>query len=78
MKLKTAKIVIFIGCGLMLLFLSLCSALHQKVLGYIAAAFAFESVIFWIVFERCPSCGRHLGRVGWGKYCPYCGEKIEE
>lgn len=78
MKLKTAKIVYFIGCGLMFLFLILCSALHQKVLGYIAAAFAFASVIFWIVFGRCPSCGRHLGRVETGQYCPHCGKKIED
>ena len=78
MKLKTAKIVFFIGCGLMILFLLLCSALQKRVYGYIGAAFAFASAVFWLVFGRCPACGQYLGRVGKGQHCPHCGEKIEE
>ena len=78
MKLKTAKIVLFIGCGLMLLFLFLCAALEKKVYGYIGAAFAIASAIFWLIFGRCPACGRPLGRVETGQYCPHCGNKIEE
>ena len=78
MKLKTAKIGFFIGCGLMILFLILFSALHEKVYAYIAAVFAFASYIFWLIFGRCPSCGRYLGRVETGQYCPHCGKKIEE
>ena len=78
MKLKTAKIVYFIGFGLTLLFFILCSVLHKKVYIYIAVAFAFASVASWMVFGRCPACGRHLGRVGKGQHCPHCGEKIEE
>ena len=78
MKLKTAKVVLFAGCGLMLLFLLLCAALEKKVYGYIGAVFAIASAIFWLVFGRCPYCGHYLGRVGEGQHCPHCGEKIEE
>ena len=78
MKLKTAKVVLFTGCGLMLLFLLLCAALEKKVYGYIGAAFAIASAIFWLIFGRCPYCGHYLGRVGKGQHCPHCGEKIEE
>ena len=77
MKLKTAKIVLAVGCGLMALFVLLCSALNDRRLGYIAVGFAVVTVIFWLIFGRCPTCGGYLGS-GGGKYCPHCGEKLKE
>lgn len=37
----------------------------------------FASVIYHIVFYRCPHCGRYLGRVT-GDFCPYCGKGFYE
>ena len=78
MKLKTAKIIVIVGGVLMVLALLLYVSMEKKVYGYVGAALAFASAIFWLMFGRCPACGRYLGGLGWGKYCPYCGEKLEE
>lgn len=29
------------------------------------------------LFNKCPHCGRHLGKNA-GNYCQHCGEKLEE
>ena len=34
----------------------------------------FVLVAFW----RCPHCDKSLGNLGNLKYCPYCGEPIED
>ena len=34
----------------------------------------FVLVFFW----RCPHCDNSLGKLGKLKYCPYCGEKLDE
>lgn len=33
--------------------------------------------IFYLIWYRCPHCGRHLGN-SWGEFCPYCGKKVDE
>jgi hypothetical protein len=33
--------------------------------------------IFYFIFNRCPNCGKYLGRAR-GKYCQHCGEKLDE
>ena len=76
MKLKTAKWFLLAGCVLMALFLLLCAATEQRVYGCIGAAFAFASLIFWLVFGRFPACGGVLGRAS-GKHCPHCGKEID-
>lgn len=35
------------------------------------------SIVSDLLFNRCPHCGRHLGRSG-GPYCRYCGEELDE
>ena len=39
----------------------------------LGAAF-LVSIIFW----RCPSCGKHLGRIrdSENRSCPFCGERL--
>ena len=76
MKLKTAKWFLLAGCVLMALFLLLCAATERKVFGYVGAGFAFASLIFWIIFGRCPACGGFLGRSS-GKHCPHCGKELK-
>ena len=44
---------------------------------YLLAFVAFCAAVFFGWFNRCPSCGRHLGRHHWFiEYCPYCGEHL--
>ncbi len=37
----------------------------------------FCSIIFRVIFYRCPHCGHYLDR-STGEYCPKCGEKVNE
>ena len=41
----------------------------------IGIAVTFFSIIFNIIFYRCPHCCKFLDR-SRGEYCPYCGKKI--
>ena len=76
MKLKTAKYVLAAICVLAVLLILLCSFTKQALWGYFGIALAFIGVIFWMIFGRCPYCGRYLGRA-LGHYCPRCGEKLD-
>ena len=77
MKLKTAKYIFGAACILMVLFIILCSHTKRMVFGYLGIAFAIIGVVFWVIFGRCPNCGRYLGMIR-GHYCPRCGEKIDQ
>lgn len=44
---------------------------------FIGMAMMVAAMIFWIVFYRCPHCGRFLDR-STGEFCPHCGEKVNE
>ena len=77
MKLKTVKRFLAAGCILMVLAFVLLSATKRAFWGYIGAAFAFLSVLFMIIFGRCPHCGRFLGIAIGRPHCPHCGEKVE-
>ena len=35
------------------------------------------SIIVYVIFYRCPHCGRYLDR-STGEYCPYCGKEINK
>ena len=35
-------------------------------------------IIFLVVFNRCPHCGRFLGHAGGAAFCPHCGDKLDE
>lgn len=35
------------------------------------------SGVFYLVFYRCPDCGKFLGR-NTGEYCPYCGKAVNK
>lgn len=49
--------------------LSCAGAIYAGLVCYILV------VLVWFGLNRCPHCGRHLGR-HTGLYCPYCGEKL--
>lgn len=33
------------------------------------------SILFRVMFYRCPHCGKFLDR-STGEYCPYCGKRV--
>ena len=76
MELKTAKYLLLVGCVLMALFILLCAAMENRAFGCVGLGFGIATLIFWLVFGRCPSCSGTLGRKAV-KYCPHCGKKIE-
>lgn len=76
MKLRTAKIILYVCCVLMAISLFICSAIKNRFFGYWGIVLAFAGAAIWFIFGRCPSCGHFLGRT-YDKHCPHCGEKIE-
>ena len=49
----------------------------EGILFWVLFAVAFGALLFFSWFNRCPICGRGLGRHHWFiKYCPYCGTPL--
>ena len=42
----------------------------------IGAVVAVSSIIPQFLFNKCPHCGKNLGR-SEGDYCPFCGKRID-
>lgn len=76
MKLKTANYIMVSTCVLMVLLIAAGSYTKNRGLLLSGIVVAFLGMAFWIIFGRCPSCGKYLGRTN-GKHCPHCGEKID-
>ena len=74
MKLKTAERLLVLCCGLMILCFLFCG--NDKRAALLGLVFALLGLGIWILFGRCPSCGRYLGRISSGQHCPRCGEKL--
>ena len=67
-KLRDALMII----GLLIMLAgSLCEALS-----IVGAIVAFSGLIPHFLFNKCPFCGKQLGRND-GKFCQHCGEKID-
>ena len=56
--------------------------LDLMILQYAALVLAIVAGIFSLIFYRCPHCGRYLGgKRGLtfaDRYCPGCGERVED
>ena len=76
MKLKTCRIIGLSVAGLVLLLAAMAASLDSMVLAGIGFALAILDAAFFILFHRCPHCGRSLRADG--DYCPYCGEKLDD
>ena len=76
MGLRTAKNILALFGLLAVILICLGSFMQSRILCFVGIIVAFIATIFWIVFGRCPHCGKYLGR-GNEKYCPGCGGKIE-
>ena len=57
------------------LFIMLCYSVYEP-LSIIGAVIAFSGLIPHFLFNKCPCCGRQLGRND-GEYCQYCGAELE-
>lgn len=78
MKLKHIRKRTFIILGIGLLIALLGIALDEQafviVLGLLTM---FSSIIHYVIFYRCPHCGKFLDR-STGEFCPNCGKKVDE
>lgn len=74
MKVKKAQklrnYLIFIGIAIMLL-----SYVYEPLL-YVGAVIEFSSLIPHFLYNKCPYCGKQLGR-NEGNYCQHCGKRID-
>ena len=77
MKLKKAETLLEVLGGVMIVLFLLCSCTGKGLYGYLGIIAAFAALIEWVLFGRCPHCGKYLGR-SMGKYCPHCGGDLEE
>lgn len=75
MSLNHARRVLGAFCLLMVVLLFIGSQTRQAGWIYGGLAAALAGAGFWIVFGRCPVCGRFLGRAD-GAHCPHCGAKL--
>lgn len=53
----------------------LLAYVYQPLL-YVSGAIAFSCLIPHFLFNRCPHCGKQLGR-NEGDFCQYCGKRID-
>ena len=49
---------------------------RQTAVALVGPAVIVGSIVFHIVFYRCPHCGSYLGR-NTGPYCPECGKEVD-
>ena len=66
---KLAELVTYMIVGVIVLSLILLRMTGQMLFGWIAVASPFVWLIFELIFDRCPHCGKFLG---------HCGEKLED
>lgn len=51
------------------------SLLPNMAMLFVGVGIVLLDLIFYLLWYRCPHCGRHLGN-SWGEFCPYCGKKV--
>ncbi len=77
MKVKKARklrdTLLLVGMGIMLLSGLIGGYMPLRIAGVIVA---FSCLIPHFLFNRCPHCGRQLGR-NTGEFCQFCGKPLE-
>ena len=69
---KLAELATYMIVGVIVLSLILLRMTGQMLFGWIAVVSPFVWLIFELIFDRCPHCGKFLGR-HIKKYCHLCG-----
>ena len=78
MTLKIYKYILIAGFLLLAAGIVISAVTKQAVFGYIGFGAAVVTVILGFIFNRCPYCGRFLGRTSFSdRYCPGCGSELE-
>ena len=75
MKVRTAQRMrdMLFGFGFVVM---LCGVLFRPLL-IAGAVVAFAGLLPHFLFNRCPGCGKNLGR-NTNEFCQYCGKRIDE
>ena len=60
--------------GALIIFLGM--RLDREAVCVAGTAVVILSLVFYVVFVRCPHCGRCLG-YAWGDHCPFCGKPFD-
>lgn len=70
-----ARTSIILGIGLLI---ALCGVdLEISAFSMVGLLIMFSSIIYHVIFYRCPHCGKFLDR-NTGEFCPGCGKKVNE
>jgi len=69
MKLRMAKYILASFCILAVMLIFLGSSMQSRTFCLGGIIVAFIGTVFWILFGRCPHCGKYLGK-GNENYCP--------
>lgn len=77
MKIKTVKRIYLFGILTLVLSFCFAASMQSTVFLAIDLFLIFALVVFFVIFFRCPRCGKFLGRID-GAYCPFCGKKLDE
>lgn len=67
---KLRDLLLILGTVVMLL-----GSLHEA-LFTVGAVIAFSSLLPHFLFNRCPHCGKQLGK-NEGEFCQFCGKPLE-
>ena len=52
-------------------------SVYRESLLYIGAAVIFSSLIPEFLFNKCPHCGKYLGK-NYGRFCQFCGKSLKD
>lgn len=77
---KTSDLVFRISIGIFLLLLGATALFDHPVFAAIGGVIAIFGTLQTLIYDRCPNCEEHLQSYLKGnlKYCPYCGEKLDD
>lgn len=75
MKVKHARILTLTILIIGFIIIMLGSYLYEPLL-IVGAIVTVSSLIPHFLYNKCPHCGRHLGR-NRGRFCQYCRKEVE-